>query len=168
MQTAVMISSPHRVLRCDAVACALLRDNVQHYLENGAPSGRFAAIHSLADAHWVAGAKHLNPGELALELEVAWPCLRDIPIELLAISIRTRAALSNARRPPDIRGTILHRFVQWPLPLKLDGIKTLVDLFGPLVTDLGSLACETHPNAELVMQAVPEAAVPSVPTKWLH
>lgn len=172
MHTEVMIFNRIRMLRCDGVACALLRDNVQHYLENGAPSGRFWAMHALADTRWAERAEILNPLELACELDVAWPCLRKIPIELLAISIRTRAALSSAGLPPDVRGTILYRLVQWPLPFELEGLATLDDLFGDLVADLDRLVRESRPDDELVMRSVAAAAVQTLPSplpsKWLH
>jgi len=172
MRTEVMIFNRIRILRCDGVACALLRDNVQHYLENGAPSGRFWAMHALADTRWADSAEILSSRELASELDMAWPCLRDVPIESLAISIRTRASLSHAWLPPDIRGTILYRRVQWPLPLELDGLATLDDLFGRLIADLGGLVREAHRNVDFVMRSVAatalEALSPTSPSNWLH
>jgi len=168
MQTEVMIFNRIRMLRCDGVACALLRDNVQHYLENGAPSGKFWAMHALADTRWAECSEVLSPRELAAELDMAWPCLQSIPIEMLAISIRTRAALSNSSVPPDVRGTILHRLVQWPLPFELDRLTTLDDLFGDLVADLGRLVREVDPDVELVMRSVSATAVQTLSSNWLH
>lgn len=170
MRMEVMIFNQIRTLRCDGVACALLRDNVQHYLENGVPSGKYWAIHALADTRWTRAAETLNPQMLASELDTVWPCLRDLPIESLAISIRTRAVLTNCPVPPEVRGTCLHRLTRWPVPFDFTGLVTLGDLLGRLVADLSRLVREAHPNAGLVMRSVvtADSPPPTEPNAHFH
>ena len=146
----VMISNQNHTLRCDGVACALLRDNVQHHLEDAVPGERFPAIHTLADSRWAEAAQALKARVLASELQTAWACLRDLPIESLAISIRTRAALTSAPVPPAVRGTVLHRLVRWPIPFELEELVTLDDLLGGLVAELVRVARDARAGDLLV------------------
>ena len=134
------VFNQQRTLRCGCIECALLRDNVQHHLEGGVPSGAFPAIHALADAPWESGPVAVNPAVLSSELGVAWPELRDLPIESLAISIRTRAIVTHSSCAPEVRGTVLHRLVNWPVPVALATSTTLGNLFGQLVSDLIGIA----------------------------
>jgi hypothetical protein len=158
MRLEVIIFNQIRSLRCDYARCALLRDNVQHHLEHGLPSGRFAAIHALADSPWDTAPATINPKTLSSELELVWPSLRDLPIESLAISLRTRAALTHALAPPAVRGTILRRMVQWPVPLDLSTSKDLRALLGGLASDLARVAQEAPRGGQLVLRSVASAA----------
>lgn len=162
MQLEVIIFNQVRSIRCDYARCALLRDNVQHRLEQGLPSGHFAAIHALADSPWDTAPAIINPKALSSELEVAWPRLQDLPIESLAISLRTRAALTHAPAPPAVRGTVLRRMVQWPLPIDLSASKDLRALLGGLVSDLTRFAREAPRGGQLVLRSV--ASTAGVPT----
>lgn len=162
MQLEVIISNQVRSLRCDYIRCALLRDNVQHRLEEGIPSGHFTAIHTLADSPWDTAPAAVSAKALSSELEVAWPRLRELPVESLAISLRTRAALTNASAPPAVRGTILRRMVQWTVPLDLSTSKDLRALFGRLILDLARLAHEAPRDGQLLVRSIASAA--SAPT----
>lgn len=157
MQLEVIIFNQVRSLRFDYIRCALLRDNVQHCLEQGLPSGRFAAIHALADSPWDTAPATLDPKALSAELAVAWPRLRDLPAESLAISLRTRAALANAPAPPTVHGTVLWQMVQWPVPLDLSTSNDLRTLLGRLVADLTRFAAETPRNGQLVFRSIARA-----------
>jgi hypothetical protein len=162
MQLEVIIFNQVRSLRCDYARCALLRDNVQHRLEEGLPSGRFVAIHALADSPWDRAPATIDPKVLSSELEVAWPRLRDLPIASLAISLRTRAALTHAPAPPAVRGTVLRRMVQWPVPLDLSACTDLRALLGGLVSDLTRIAQEAPRSGQLVLRSI--ASTAGVPT----
>jgi hypothetical protein len=162
MQLEVIVFNQVRSLRCDYIRCALLRDNVQHRLEAGLPSGRFVAIHAMADSPWDKAPATISPKALSSELEVVWPGLRELPIESLAISLRTRAVLTNASALPAVRGTVLRRIIQWPIPLDLSTSKDLCALLGRHVSDLERLAHETPRGARLLVRSVASAA--SAPT----
>jgi len=118
---------------CDWELCTALRDNVQHHLENGIPSGRFPAIHALADRCWASAAVSVSAGQLRAELARAWPVLAALGVERFAMGIRSRAALTGAHAAPTIRGTVLLRLTGWKPPLKLASAKTLSDVFAGLV-----------------------------------
>ncbi|HVJ16992.1 MAG TPA: hypothetical protein VM686_16235 [Polyangiaceae bacterium] len=121
---------------CDWERCTTLRDNVQHHLEAGLPSGRFPAIHTLADRCWATADVTFKAAQLRDELAEAWPVLRDLGIERLAIGIRSRAALTRAKAAPKVRGTVLLRLTGWKSPLALGDARTLGDLFTGLVIPL--------------------------------
>ena len=81
------------------------------------------------------------------------PELRDLPIESFAISIRTRAIVTRSSRAPEIRGTVLHRLVNWPVPVTLAASTTLRDLFGQLVSDLVQIASEVPTGERLLIRS---------------
>jgi hypothetical protein len=111
----------------------LLRDNVQHHLQAGRPLPGYLWIHAIADA--VIGVDSAQPPacELWTELSLAFDGIREIGIEDLAMSLRTRSALTGVQSLPAVRGTILLRRAGWPAPLRLVGANTLGDLFGGVV-----------------------------------
>jgi hypothetical protein len=75
---------------CDWESFALLRDNVQHFVEGGVQSGRFAALHSIARA--VDGAPcEVDAVRLRLEVLQAWGALWPVTVDGAAVSSRTRA-----------------------------------------------------------------------------
>jgi len=118
------------------IVYALLRDNVQHYLEGGAPGGEFEALHSLAEA--LGGRRVVvSARKLYDELSRA-KVLLDRPIDDLAISLRTRSIVSLHWPPPERRQTSLlkEEGVTVPLLGNLAEAKTLDDIFGHLVTSL--------------------------------
>jgi hypothetical protein len=116
------------------IVYALLRDNVQHHIEGGTPTGKFQSLHSIAEA---LGGKEVKvpAGPLHEELLVARPLLGR-PIEDLAISLRTRAVLSLHWPPPERRETM--RVTEWggTIPLISVTAKTLDDVFGHLLEGL--------------------------------
>jgi hypothetical protein len=75
---------------CDWESFALLRDNVQHFVEGGLQSGRFSALHGIARA--VDGdACIVDAVRLRLEVLQAWSALWSVRVDGAAVSSRTRA-----------------------------------------------------------------------------
>lgn len=101
---------------CDWESFALLRDNVQHFLERGEPSARFEALHSIEDV--VQGrARNIDAARLRGEVLRAWCALWQVPLADAAISLRTRAILTGVEEPPAARGTVAARIAGWSLPV---------------------------------------------------
>lgn len=104
---------------CDWESYALLRDNVQHYLEGGEPSWRFPALHGIESAV-DEGARVIDASRLRGEILRAWCALWKVHLDGAAISLRTRAILTRNAQPPDSRGTLAARQAGWDLPLHAD------------------------------------------------
>jgi hypothetical protein len=121
---------------CDWELCTALRDNVQHHLESGMPSGHYPAIHALADRCWATTDVSVSAAQLHAELGQAWAALGRLGIERFAIGIRSRAALTGAQTAPTVRGTVLLRLTGWKSPLRLAEARTLGDVFGNLIGQL--------------------------------
>ncbi len=102
---------------CDWESFALLRDNVQHYIEGGAPSARFAAMHEIERA--VDEGEHLvDASRLRGEVLRAWTALWKVRLEEAAISLRTRAIMTGSAEPSPCRGTVPAHQVGWALPVQ--------------------------------------------------
>jgi hypothetical protein len=98
----------------------LIRDNVQHLVENGIPSERFAALHEIESA--VDGETCIVPAaRLRAEVEQAWRALRGLRLRQAAVSLRTRAIMTNCPEKPNVRGTAPARQTGWELPVQADG-----------------------------------------------
>jgi hypothetical protein len=116
------------------IVYAMLRDNVQHHLEGGAPSGEFSALHTLGEA--------LSNGEVT----VPAPKLRsellrarvllDRPADDLAVSVRTRAACNLSFPLPAVSATALAAQEDWTVPFPMEGAETLGDLLGSFLEEL--------------------------------
>jgi hypothetical protein len=90
---------------------ALLRDNVQHYVERGVPSERFAALHAIERA--VDGrVELLDAARLRGEVLSGCDALGELALSDSAVSLRTRALLSGSQIPP-VRGTVLAAKAGW-------------------------------------------------------
>jgi hypothetical protein len=100
----------------DWSAYALLRDNVQHYLESRPGRSGFAALHEIER---VVDGQPRSVSALALrrELQQAWSALAGLKLAQSAVSLRTRAILTGCDRPPAIRATVVARLTGWPLPV---------------------------------------------------
>ena len=130
------------------IVYALLRDNIQHHLEGGQPSGDFTNIHALATALAGAGVKVPARG-LRAELERAKQELGPLPFSELAVSARTRAVLAFDWPPPEARATTLLREWGQSIPLLGGPYRTLEEVFGHLVDALLSITDGAVP-ADLV------------------
>lgn len=102
---------------CDWESFALLRDNVQHYIEGGAPSARFAAMHEIEHAV-DEGERVVDASRLRGEVLRAWTALWKVPLEEAAISLRTRAIMTGSAEPSPCRGTVPAQQVGWALPVQ--------------------------------------------------
>lgn len=102
---------------CDWESFALLRDNVQHYVEGGAPSARFAAMHEIERAV-DEGERTVDASRLRGEVLRAWTALWKVPLAEAAISLRTRAIMTGSAEPSPCRGTVPAQQVGWALPVQ--------------------------------------------------
>jgi hypothetical protein len=95
---------------------ALLRDNVQHFIEQGEPNGRFPALHGIEEAvdsgQYIADAARLR-GEV-LRAMVA---LRLIPLGAAALTLRTRAIMLGSAERPASSPTVPAHDAYWTLPI---------------------------------------------------
>ncbi|HYQ30720.1 MAG TPA: hypothetical protein VER04_25990 [Polyangiaceae bacterium] len=92
----LVVSGRSEVRDFDWESYALLRDNVQHFVEGGAPSGRFRALHALAAAVDRESCV-VDAVRLRLEVLQTVAALREVPLEHAAISARTRAIHQQLR-----------------------------------------------------------------------
>jgi hypothetical protein len=105
---------------CDWSGYALLRDNVQHYLEAGEPTERFTALHGIERAV-DSGQCLVDAARLRGEVLRAWYALWAVPMDRAAVSLRTRAILVGSAELPSARGTVSAQQVGWELPVDPDG-----------------------------------------------
>lgn len=93
---------------CDWDSFALLRDNVQHFIEGGIQSGRFSALHGIARA--VDGEVcAVDAVRLRLEILQAWSALWPVTVDCAAVSSRTRSVRAGRAVPP--AGSVTSRAV---------------------------------------------------------
>jgi hypothetical protein len=131
------------------IVYALLRDNVQHHLEDGAKTEAFGAIHSMGEA-LEKGEVRVGAQKLRAEIERA-EALLSRPIGDLAVSFRTRAVCAQMFPLPEARGTLLASEGAWQLPLTLQHAKTLGDVFGSLVLELKSITEGADAQTEITV-----------------
>ena len=128
----------------------LFRDNVQHYLQAGRPTPGYPLVHAIADAPLDGEILRFKAGRLWGEVSHAFEQIRSIDIADLAVSIRTRAILTNTRALPVVRGTVLLRLTGWKLPLVAPRALTIGELFDDfvdklaIVTDAGAARGVVH------------------------
>jgi hypothetical protein len=115
----LVLMGPSGKLRCSWASYALLRDNVQHFIEGGAPSARFEALHSLERALEQESVP-IDAARLRGEVLRAWCALWRIDCQNAAISLRTRAVLTGSASEPTQRDTIEAKAAGWELPLQAD------------------------------------------------
>ncbi len=118
---------------------AMLRDNVQHHLEGGAPGGDFEALHAVGSALTL-GRVAVPAGRLHDELVVARGALAAKPMHEFAVSLRTQAVVSLKWPPPERRETTVvgaHGSAGLPTDASMT---TLGDAFGHLLDALIDLS----------------------------
>jgi hypothetical protein len=103
-------------LACDWASYALIRDNVEHFLERGGPAQQFSALHAIERAI-DDGVSLVPAAKLRGEVLRAWCSLWKVGVGDAAISLRTRALMTGAA-PSDIRGTLVARQAGWELPVR--------------------------------------------------
>jgi hypothetical protein len=118
------------------IVYALLRDNVQHYLERGQPTSCFTALHGAAEA--LGGGRALVDAlNLRAEMEQARAELLARPISDLAVSGRTLAVIDRMWPPPSEEGTKLLAEARCDrIPWLPANIGTFDQAFGHLVRRL--------------------------------
>jgi hypothetical protein len=97
---------------------ALLRDNIQHYLESGVPSARFAALHAIeraVDGNYA----EVDAGRLRREVLGGWYSLKKLDFESFAVSLRTHSILSGSSPPSMVEATQLAARAGWSLPVTM-------------------------------------------------
>jgi hypothetical protein len=126
------------------IVYALLRDNVQHHLESGVPSEKFAEIHQIGEA-LLKDRVRLNASRLRGQVEQAKAALLSLPASDIALSGRTRAVLTAAW-PPKSEATSLVGKAVMTIPMLHDGIRTMGDAFGNLVANLLEITQDVGPD----------------------
>lgn len=113
----LMILGTQGMRSCSWATYALLRDNVQHYIEGGLPSERFRALHDLERAV-DEGVVRIDAARLRGEVLRARCVLEQLQLGRAAVSVRTRAVLTGSRNRPRARDTVLASAAGWALPLE--------------------------------------------------
>ena len=90
---------------------ALLRDNVEHYLESGPEHCNFKALHGVERAE-DGEVRYLRALELRREIQRAWMALSRLKLADCAISLKTHALLSGSA-PPFVHGTFPAKANGW-------------------------------------------------------
>lgn len=101
---------------CDWESYALLRDNVQHYVERGQPSTEFEQLHAIARAVDT-GKCHVDAMRLRTEVLKATSALRSVQLAVAALSPRTRAIMLGDWRAVGTDQTVEARAMGWALPV---------------------------------------------------
>jgi hypothetical protein len=111
---------------------ALFRDNVQHFLEKGLVSSRFRALHSLEQAV-VSGSCSVDAARLRGEVLGAVFGLGGLRLEDSAISLRSRAIMTESPSLPRVRGTVRAAQVRWALPIEAPAGAGLLVVIKPFI-----------------------------------
>jgi hypothetical protein len=125
---------PQGALEVRWIVYALLRDNVQHYLEGGTPSEAFAEIHQISEA-LVKDRVRVSALRLRGQVEQAKAGLLHKTVAEIALSGRTCAAL-NSQWPPSNTETRVVGGAALSLRIVNQGIQTMADAFGGFVDEL--------------------------------
>lgn len=126
---------------------ALLRDNVEHYLESSPARTTFKALHGVERVE-DGGVRYLRALELRQEVESAVLALAPLRVGDSAISLRTHALLSGAA-PPFVHGTFKAKASGWRLPVPGDESRPLAELLRDFVEDLLYLTDGASPLDDL-------------------
>jgi hypothetical protein len=118
---------------CDWSGYALLRDNVQHFIEGGEPTERFTALHGVERAV-DEGQCFVDAARLRGEVLRGWYALSRVPLEQAAVSLRTRAILTQSTEVPTANGTVPAQKIGWELPVDADGSERVAEAAKRFVT----------------------------------
>lgn len=133
---------------------ALLRDNVQHYLELGRPHSSFAALHSFEGAV-DGGRRTVRARELRKEVQDAWEALAGVLLEQSAVSLRTRAIMTGCEQAPQVRGTVVGRLAGWELPVQGESKQPLRELSRGFVEVVLSITENASRDDDLMVELEP-------------
>jgi hypothetical protein len=95
---------------------ALVRDNVQHFIENGQPNGRFPEIHGIEGAV-DAGTYVADAARLRGEVLRAMTVLNTVPLNAAAQTSRTRAIMVGSHHRPGASPSVNAHAMGWDLPV---------------------------------------------------
>jgi len=126
---------------------ALLRDNVEHYLESGPEHCNFKALHGVERAE-DGEVRYLRALELRREIQRAWMALSRLKLADCAISLKTHALLSGSA-PPFVHGTFPAKANGWQLPIAGDESRPLAELLYDFVEALLYLTDGASPLDDL-------------------
>lgn len=87
---------------CTWESYALIRDNVQHFIEGGSPTERFSSLHGIEQAVDF-GRCSVDAARLRGEVIRALYALKQVTMGDAAVSIRTRALLTGAAERPRVK-----------------------------------------------------------------
>lgn len=147
----LIFKSRNGTARLDWSEYALLRDNVQHYLESGPRQARYDALHAVERA--VDGEpSQVNALGLRRELQRAWSALAGLTFSQSAVSLRTRALLTGCDRPPAVRGTVVAKPIGWPLPLVADDGQLLRARLATFVESLLMITARVTPTDDVYVE----------------
>jgi hypothetical protein len=147
----LLIRNGERERRVEWSQYALLRDNVQHYLEFGQPRNSFTALHAVEIA--VDGERRrVRAQELRQEVQDAWNALAHVTLEQSAVSLRTRAIMTGCERAPQVRGTVVARLAGWDLPVQGLAHQPLRELLSGFVEVVLSLTENASKEDDLVVE----------------
>jgi hypothetical protein len=129
---------------CDWESYALLRDNVQHYIERGRTSSEFEHLHSIARAIDT-GKCLVDALRLRTEVLRAASALRSVQLDVAAVSPRTRAIMLGEWHAVGMGHTVESRMAGWALPvagLPSDSVPHAAEHFVTAVLDVTRSAAD--------------------------
>jgi hypothetical protein len=135
----------------------LFRDNVQHHLQEGRPWPGYQWIHAVADAVMDVDSTRPPANELWAEVSLAFAGIREIGINDLAMSLRTRSALTGFSDLPAVRGTILIGRAGWAAPIRIKRASTLGELFEDVVRGIERITLGGHASGNIEISRRPRA-----------
>jgi len=151
----------------DWMEFALIRDNVQHYIESGEPTHRCAALHAIEQA---VDRGHCTVSAARLRGEVlhAWCALAHVPLDEAALSLRTRAILTGSGDEPTARGTLPARVAGWRLPVLGPGKVSVIRAAERFVSAVLVLTQTAHDRdlLQIRRQGPPPRFVRKGQTRW--
>ncbi len=139
----LIIESSRAVAEVDWSDFALMRDNVQHYLESAPGTQRYPNIHAFEQAV-DNGSSNVDALQLRSEVQKAWDGLRGLGLRESAVSLRTHAILMGCD-PPPIRGSVIATQAVWELPVRAvdnESLQNAVKSFVAAVLDVTDYAEE--------------------------
>lgn len=134
----LMIKTRRGTRICDWESYAFLRDNVQHFLEQGTPQERFQALHALEKAV-DEGEQRIDAARLRGEVLRAWSALWRKTSGEAAISARTHAIMAKSPERPASTPTVAAKDTAWALPMRVDAEMPIPRAAGRFVNAVLSL-----------------------------
>lgn len=141
------------VRTCDWGSYALLRDNVQHFLEQRKPQARFAALHALETAV-DSGEQRIDAARLRGEVLRAWSALWGRTFGEAAVSPRTHAIMTKCADEPETVETAVASETSWGLPLRADAETPIPRASGQFVNAVLSLTSSAQDGDWLEVRRV--------------